>query len=100
MHDLELDSAEAHAVFAFIMRVRLDSVHGPHFDVKSQNGFKILFEVILSGQEDMMLLPLEESCRVCMSFQEHQITHPGFEPVARIYLAFLQEMIDVDDVPF
>ena len=99
MHDLEFDSTETHAVFAFIVRVRLDGIHGPHFDIKSENGFEILFEIILSSQEDVMLLPLEESRRVRMSFQEHQITYPGLEPVARVHFALLREVIDVDDVP-
>jgi len=68
LHDFELDSAEAHAVFALIMRVRLNGIHGPHLDVKSENGFEVLFEVILPSQEDVMLLPSEESRRIRMSF--------------------------------
>ena len=99
LHDLELDSTETHVVFAFIMRVRLDGIHGPYFDIKSENSFEILFEIVLSSQEDVMLLPSEESCCICMLFQEHQVTYPGLKPVAQVHLALLQEVIDVNDVP-
>jgi hypothetical protein len=35
-----------------------------------------------------------------MPLQEHQITHPGLEPITGIHLGFLRKVVDVDDILF
>ena len=41
LHDFEFDGVEAQAIFAFFVRMRLNSVHGSHLDIEGEYGLEI-----------------------------------------------------------